>query len=126
MGRRDGRGVASRRRATRAATYAAYLASAAWWHRRDDWFDHESATGPVVCRGCEQPWLPERDDLHHVTYARLGAEAHEDLWPMCRDCHEFLHWVLDRPGWGRAGRAQGHRRALAELRRRNTVGGVTR
>jgi len=48
-----------------------------------------------VCAACGTPWTL-RDDLHHATYERLGAEAHDDLVPMCRACHEALHFILER------------------------------
>ncbi|MFF8819121.1 HNH endonuclease [Leucobacter sp. NPDC015123] len=52
------------------------------------------AGGTIVCLGCGKPWKLKQDDLHHITYDRLGAEEHEDLWPLCRGCHTLIHDLL--------------------------------
>lgn len=76
------------------AKYAHYMRSAAWFNRRRKWLrDEQARTGhtQVYCvGGCENKWTLN-DDLHHATYARFGDEAHEDLWPMCRFCHSWIH-----------------------------------
>jgi hypothetical protein len=40
---------------------------------------------------CERCKVGKRDDVHHLTYERLGAEQDGDLIGVCRECHEFLH-----------------------------------
>lgn len=104
-------------RAARGAQYASYMASPAWWARRRRWYREASADGEPACIGCDQQWTLD-DDMHHVTYERLGDESHDDLWPMCRECHDFVHTILGRPGWARVGRRQAHRIALRGLRDR--------
>ena len=48
---------------------------------------------------CRRGWTL-RDDLHHLSYDRLGNERHEDLLPLCRTCHRALHRILDTsPHW---------------------------
>lgn len=39
--------------------------------------------------------------LHHVEYGRLGFEIAGDLMPLCHNCHEAIHRVLDErfPKW---------------------------
>lgn len=78
--------------------YAAYITSAEWYRRRVRWVEEETQLIPagagIDCLGCLKPWVLARDDLHHVDYARLGAEAHEDLWPLCRNCHTALHELM--------------------------------
>jgi 5-methylcytosine-specific restriction endonuclease McrA len=32
-------------------------------------------------------------DVHHLTYARLGAELDADLMPLCYRCHGTVHYV---------------------------------
>lgn len=102
------------------ARYATYITSAAWYRRRDEWARAEAARvapAPIRCRGgCGSIWTPDRDDLHHCSYDRLGDEAHEDLWPMCRDCHSRLHDLLDSSrSWRRIEREQANRLALEIL-----------
>ncbi|QGH70584.1 hypothetical protein [Pseudactinotalea sp. HY158] len=113
-GRRRG-ASRSKRGATRRAFYDAYMASPAWWGFRRRWATWARRGGPITCRGCGQLWRLKTGDLHHATYARLGAESFTDLWPLCRGCHDLLHELLERPGWRRAGRVQAHRAALALL-----------
>lgn len=74
-----------------------YMSSSAWWNRRKKWFiDEQARTGhPVVCAGCSEALSERSCDMHHTTYARLGAEAHDDLIALCRACHEALHVRLD-------------------------------
>lgn len=105
-----GRRVAARK------FYDGYMSSPAWWSFRRDWFAWAQSHGDVVCLGCARKWTL-RDDLHHVTYERLSAEKFEDLWPLCRACHEFVHEVIDRREWRRVGRIQAHQAALRALRR---------
>lgn len=120
MGRRDDKGLQSIGRAMAGARYHAYITSREWFARREQWARDEAAAGrALVCWGCGRAWSFRRDHLHHATYDRLGAEAHEDLWPLCPADHRELHAVLDRPGWGRAGRVNGQRAALEAIRTRN-------
>lgn len=75
----------------------AYMTSPAWWARRRRWqAEEEARTGqPVTCAVTREPWDPDRDDMHHITYARLGHEAHDDLVPLTRAAHERLHRLID-------------------------------
>lgn len=42
-------------------------------------------------RYCERCHKAGSVDVHHLTYARLGAERDEDLQVICRACHEKEH-----------------------------------
>lgn len=101
--------------------YAAYMASAGWRARRVRWHAEEltrTAATAVHCRGCGRLWSLDRDDLHHVDYVRLGDEAHEDLWPMCRSCHNCLHALIESSkSWRLLTRRQANTLALPALRR---------
>src|SRR5699024_3763718 len=108
------------RRAAARRLYDQYMSSPAWWAFRKAWHEWAETFGDVHCLGCGQEWSL-RDDLHHLTYERLRRESFTDLWPLCRECHVFVHAVLDRPGWYRAGRVQAHRAALAALRILNNI-----
>lgn len=81
------------------AYYATYIKSAEWHRRRVTWFEEEASLvhpNAVTCLGgCGKEWRLRRDDLHHCSYDRLGHEAHEDLWPLCRNCHDHVHQLLD-------------------------------
>ncbi|MFV0435016.1 MAG: hypothetical protein ACK5LO_13680 [Leucobacter sp.] len=89
----------SRKREAWREFYAGYIKSPAWWRRRTQWLEEElelCGREQITCLGgCGRQWRLNRDDLHHCTYDRLGDEAHEDLWPMCRTCHDFLHQLMD-------------------------------
>ncbi|SDQ15196.1 hypothetical protein SAMN04488565_0924 [Leucobacter chromiiresistens] len=106
------------------AFYADYITSAKWYSRRARWALEEStriAPALILCRGrCGNAWNVDRDDLHHCVYDRLGDEAHEDLWPMCRSCHTRLHELLDSSrSWRKLPKRQANRQALAILAGRN-------
>jgi hypothetical protein len=66
------------------AEYQAYLASPEWAKRRRR--IRRRARGR--CERCH--WL-RIQDVHHLTYERLGHEDPSDLLGVCRPCHEFLH-----------------------------------
>ena len=85
----------SQRRAARRRAYAAYLASLQWQARRRRWLRNQQPRGvDPVCAVCGKPWTLH-DDLHHANYTSLGHEPDTELIPMCRDCHEALHRILD-------------------------------
>lgn len=102
------------------AFYARYIVSAAWFRRRDEWAVAEAARvapSPVLCRGgCGTVWNVTRDDLHHLDYSRLGNEAHEDLWAMCRSCHNALHRLIESTkSWRRLPKRQANMQGIAVL-----------
>lgn len=103
------------------ARYAAYIQSAEWFRRRDIWAVEElrRREGELIsCLGCYSPWLVRRDDMHHASYDRLGNEAHEDLWPLCRTCHTNLHDVLDSTkSWKKLSRLVANTHALTIVQR---------
>jgi len=41
-----------------------------------------------VCEGCSIDYPLE---LHHRHYNSQGKEDPEDLWALCRECHESMH-----------------------------------
>ena len=56
--------------------------------------------------------------MHHASYDRLGNEAHEDLWPLCRPCHTNLHDVLDSTkSWRKLSRLVANTHALSIVQR---------
>lgn len=78
--------------------YAAYMVSPAWFARREKWYTEEKqriGLPHVPCRGCGSIWTLKKGDLHHIDYARLGNEAHDDLWAMCKNCHKGLHQLIE-------------------------------
>lgn len=100
-------------RVTAAARYSQWMGSPAWWARRRRWVAEETdRCGAITCALCGRPWDAEHGDLHHLSYARLGVERHDELIAMCRSCHELLHRVIDAsPAW-QALIASGHRAAV--------------
>lgn len=71
--------------------YNAYLQSAAWQEKRKEAYKYYS---PGSCDDCGLPrWLAEifyDQDLHvcRKSYADMGNENVEDLYLLCRRCHE--------------------------------------
>lgn len=64
--------------------YHRYLKSPAWQARRLIALDN-AGHHCQVCNGNECL------DVHHRTYERIGAEHHNDLTVLCRECHETFH-----------------------------------
>lgn len=64
--------------------YARYLKSEAWRRLRCQVIRRSGG----VCERCRK-WPVV--NVHHLTYARLGSEALEDLQGVCSKCHEELH-----------------------------------
>jgi hypothetical protein len=90
--------VVGRSRAAHRRRYAAYMASPQWRGLRCDWVKREEQrTGqPVRCAVCgSEEW----DDLHHMTYSRMGNEQHGDLVALCRAHHDELHAAYDAGRW---------------------------
>ncbi|MBL3685670.1 hypothetical protein D3248_01690 [Leucobacter zeae] len=115
--------IRSRGREDHRARYARYIASRAWFARREQWVSDERArtcSQMVRCwGGCGNDWRLERDDMHHVSYVRLGDEAHEDLWPLCRGCHDALHQLMDSTrSWRKLHRELANEQAIAIVRAR--------
>ncbi len=116
--------VWSRARARRRVQYQDYITSPEWFARREWWlreWSHRHRARPganppgCVVAGC--PWSLDAGDLHHVTYDRLGAEAFEDLLPMCRTHHRRFHDLYDTyPAWRRMGRRGATAGIIAALR----------
>lgn len=108
--------VVGRQRAAHRARYARYMASGRWFARRDRWVAEETDTaGAVVCAVCGDPW----DDLHHMTYARMGSERHDDLVPLCREHHDALHRAYEAGKW-RGMQYEGVMRRLLEMMQKGT------
>ncbi|MDH6422294.1 HNH endonuclease signature motif containing protein [Aurantimicrobium minutum] len=104
--------------------YEAYIHSPAWFATRQWWFETISVgrSMPVTCVGCEKPWRLERDDVHHIDYTRLGNESIEDLWPLCRTCHEHIHDVMaGTKSWRKLSRIQANNLALATIRHQHGI-----
>lgn len=80
-----------------AQEYADYLRSPHWRAMREwalERADHR-------CEHCGNP----ADDVHHLTYDRVGGELPDDLVALCRRCHDYAHESPSRPddGHGYAG-----------------------
>jgi 5-methylcytosine-specific restriction endonuclease McrA len=100
--------------------YASYIDSEPWYRRRERWHAQWVARTGVepVCIVCGAEWTLRVGDLHHRCYDRLGAEAFEDLVPLCRACHAAVHDLWDASAaWRRLGRRQATDGIVAALRR---------
>lgn len=70
-------------------SYAAYLRSPHWQALRRQALDLARRRCPCgACTGLQ---------VHHLTYARLGAERLGDLAVLCRGCHRRVHSRGGRP-----------------------------
>jgi len=68
--------------------YFLYLRSQAWKQRRA-----EAIRASGGC--CDECGTPHVEEVHHVTYARLGNERLEDLASVCVRCHRLAHTAID-------------------------------
>ncbi len=101
------------------ATYLSWSCSPGRQARRERWLDEwrERYRCEPSCVVCGRAW-GLGDDLHHVSYVRLGAEVFSDLWPACRRCHEAIHLVWDAsPAWRAMGRETASAGIALALRR---------
>jgi hypothetical protein len=76
-------------RKLRALPYADYLQTTWWRIRRDRAIRRADGR----CTRCDEP---QELQVHHRTYANLGAEADDDLEVVCRACHEGHHFDTSR------------------------------
>ena len=85
--------------------YRSYLKSTAWRRKRE-------AAGVRAGWKCENcgavggaaSGLSGKEfNVHHETYDRLGDEAPDDLFYLCRRCHAALHGIHESPGAGTIG-----------------------
>lgn len=65
-------------------TYSEYIQSDGWKVRRL----RALALAENRCQVCNSPNRPE---VHHRTYERLGHERDMDLTVLCHDCHKLFH-----------------------------------
>lgn len=72
------------------ASYNEYLHSDHWKAFRTAYY-REHPRKCVVCG-----FAGDRVVLHHKTYDRLGAEHPEDVIPLCDDCHQKTHNLVDK------------------------------
>lgn len=66
------------------AEYEAYLRSSEWKALREQVFRRCSE----VCELCEEA---AAEEVHHLTYERIGHEELSDLMGVCKPCHELIH-----------------------------------
>lgn len=63
--------------------YALYLTTPHWLAMRA-----AALARDAVCRGCGESGS---EQVHHLTYARLGCELLTDVVGLCCRCHELVH-----------------------------------
>lgn len=98
------------------ALYDAYMSSPAWYQRRMAWIRRQPDPQQIRCVICHKLWS-SRDDLHHITYVRLGNEQYADLVPVHRACHEMIHALLRTRVYRRLERRTANEMILARFRR---------
>jgi 5-methylcytosine-specific restriction endonuclease McrA len=68
-------------------SYRGFLLSATW----------RATVRKYRKKACQWCGSKRRLCLHHLTYARLGAERAADLVTICEDCHRTEHGIRKRP-----------------------------
>ena len=63
--------------------YNRYLECDAWRDLRQRVFARDGGK----CRGCNE----DAEQVHHLTYERVGYEILDDLVSICTACHEMIH-----------------------------------
>lgn len=64
--------------------YICYLSSEKWKAKREQAFSRDND----ICQLCKES---PAEQVHHITYERLGDENLEDLLSVCIPCHEEFH-----------------------------------
>lgn len=67
--------------------YEAYLQSDDW-KRKSDYIKRKHH---YKCVLCDKP----SKVVHHLTYIRIYLEDERDLIPLCHECHQFVHGLID-------------------------------
>ena len=71
-----------------------------WYHevylKSDYW--RKRRTEIITTRGnkCELCGSEFRLEVHHSSYEHLGDERDEELFCLCRDCHELIHNLIEK------------------------------
>lgn len=66
-----------------AIDYQEYLASREWRMKRKEVIELQQG----ICERCASRPI---ENVHHLTYERIGQEFVSDLMGVCRPCHEYL------------------------------------
>lgn len=87
--------------------YREYLASPEWEVRRQLKLDQKNH----LCELCGA----RAEQVHHLTYFRIGREDMVDLQALCNDCHKYEHGLL---GWEEQAIVEGRRWRFTEWKAR--------
>jgi len=88
---RVGEKTAAQRRLERRKAYTAYLRSKAWQALRAKVIFRDSGQCRAALAGGKRCGSRQGVEVHHLTYARFGAELMTDLVVLCHDCHKRAH-----------------------------------
>lgn len=64
--------------------YFLYLKSPEWAQKREAAIERAGSR----CQVCNSP---DRLNVHHRTYERIGCEIAGDLTALCEECHQLFH-----------------------------------
>jgi 5-methylcytosine-specific restriction endonuclease McrA len=67
--------------------YKVYLKTPEWLFRKTD----AIVRAEYRCQIC---YSPDKLNVHHRTYDRIGQERPGDLTVLCKECHELFHFRL--------------------------------
>jgi 5-methylcytosine-specific restriction endonuclease McrA len=58
----------------------------------DEWDEIRDSFAGSSCQVCGAWWNRFRDHLHHIVHrSQRGSDVHENLAPLCSDCHALVH-----------------------------------
>lgn len=70
--------------------YRQYINSLKWAKKKSEYFKKY----PKLCMKCGNT---EQLELHHATYKHLGNELENELYCLCRNCHQNYHDIYQHP-----------------------------
>lgn len=80
----ESEGLSRQIRAYKEMPYDSYLATSHWKVKRERAVTRDG----YRCRVCNSP---DRLNVHHRTYERIGEEVDSDLITLCQPCHQLFH-----------------------------------
>ncbi len=107
-------------RIKRRQEYSKWMESQEWLETRKQWFSIwiDLEMRDPMCLACGGKWTLQHGDLHHRSYEHLGHERFNDLMPLCRNCHDKVHKILESsPSWRKLNRGQASDLIVARLKK---------
>lgn len=75
----------------KASDYDKYINSGEWDAKKREFWDFYKKRNCYCCDSSSKPL-----DVHHRSYDYFGNERMQDLVPVCRECHVFIHSIFKK------------------------------